>query len=431
MAKRTTNNLKHKELIAEIAKLRAAEQTGEWSDGGGLKLVLTPAGRARWVHKFQWQGRTRARMFPGCFPDEIGLAEARDLRDADRKLLRDRKDPIAEAKATTEVAKGVPSFAEYAREHAAYLAPKEARSRKTWERQMGLVETDGASVGALGKLPVDEVALADVKAVIEPLWASQPPTAKEVLGRIRRVLDHRFANTGQFERRNPAEFGLIERAIGQRYEHQTQHRAALDYADLPGFIATLRARPGLKARCLETAILTGCRINEITGLRWDEIDLRKRTITIPASRMKTQDDEVGEDHVIPLSLATVRVLRKVWRETPVACRRDLVFPNRKGRPLDDSDVVKIVHAIAGSGVASTHGFRSTITDWGTSVPHRARAAFSKDLMMAVIAHALGDQTDRAYLRSRWLEQRRAVMREWSRYLADAPIAEVIPFRRAA
>ena len=77
MAARAADKLKHKDLIAAIARLRAAKQTATFSDGGGLALVVTPAGRARWVHKFQWQGRTAERWLPGDFPDELGLADAR------------------------------------------------------------------------------------------------------------------------------------------------------------------------------------------------------------------------------------------------------------------------------------------------------------------------------------------------------------------
>ena len=95
MAKRTADKLKHKELLAEIAKLRAAHATGGFGDGAGLTLVVTAAGRARWVHKYQWQGRTAERWLPGDFPDGLGLAQAREMRDADRKLLREGQNPIA------------------------------------------------------------------------------------------------------------------------------------------------------------------------------------------------------------------------------------------------------------------------------------------------------------------------------------------------
>src|SRR6516162_5817175 len=106
MAKRSSDKLTHKGLTADIAAYRSAQDdparlatlralgnTGNYGDGNGLTLIVTTAGRARWVHKYQWQGKTRERWLPGDFP-EIGLAEARELRDADRKLLRAGVNPI-------------------------------------------------------------------------------------------------------------------------------------------------------------------------------------------------------------------------------------------------------------------------------------------------------------------------------------------------
>ncbi len=58
MAARAADKLRHKDLLTAIARLRAAKQTATFSDGGGLTLVVTKAGKARFVHKYQWQGRT-------------------------------------------------------------------------------------------------------------------------------------------------------------------------------------------------------------------------------------------------------------------------------------------------------------------------------------------------------------------------------------
>lgn len=45
MAARSTDKLRHKDLLTAIARLRADKQTATFPDGGGLYLVLTPAGR--------------------------------------------------------------------------------------------------------------------------------------------------------------------------------------------------------------------------------------------------------------------------------------------------------------------------------------------------------------------------------------------------
>ena len=59
----------------------------------------------------------------------------------------------------------------------------------------------------------------------------------------------------------------------------------MDYADVPGFIAELRARDATAALCLEFTILTACRSGETLNALWSEIDLDKKLWTIPAARM--------------------------------------------------------------------------------------------------------------------------------------------------
>src|SRR5262249_49581640 len=54
---------------------------------------------------------------------------------------------------------------------------------------------------------------------------------------------------------------------------------------------------------LKLLLLTGCRRGEIGGLRWSEIDLNARTITLPGERTKN-----GEPHVVPLSDTAASIL---------------------------------------------------------------------------------------------------------------------------
>jgi integrase len=55
-------------------------------------------------------------------------------------------------------------------------------------------------------------------------------------------------------------------------------------------------------------MLTGARLNEIAGLRWGEVDLEHKLLTIPPTRFKT-----GQRHDIPLSPDAVALLRALPR----------------------------------------------------------------------------------------------------------------------
>lgn len=429
MTSRTSDKLNPGTLKAEIAKLRAAEATGKFGDGKGLYLIVTNAGRARFLHRFQFRGRTAERMFPGEFPDEISLAEARDIRDADRKLIREGVNPILAAKAASA---GCPTFAEYALAHADFLAPKSKRGE--WLRQMTGEDTQGVTVGALAALPIDDIKLAHVKAVIAPLWQRQPATAKEVCGRIRRVLDHRQVNARPDDDRvNPADFRRIERAIGKRFVLRHKPRAALDWRMIPDFLVKLAGDPSIKARLLEIVIATGCRVNEITQAQWDEIDWTARdergrlapTLTIPATRMKGRAD----DHVVPLTRVAIRALRRALMRGATPKAGALIFPNRKRKPFDDKCILIVGKTAAGDASITTHGFRSAMVGWGTAIAHRDLPVFERDLMDVCLAHEIGGEVSQAYLRDRWLERRRAVMAEWAAFCSTPTSAKVVPFIR--
>ena len=62
-------------------------------------------------------------------------------------------------------------------------------------------------------------------------------------------------------------------------------------------------------------ILTGCRLREISELRWSEIDLDKAIITLPPSRTKNH-----RQHIVPLSAPALAILKGRERGD-----RDLVF----------------------------------------------------------------------------------------------------------
>ena len=72
-------------------------------------------------------------------------------------------------------------------------------------------------------------------------------------------------------------------------------------------------------RIVRLLILTGCRREEIGGLRWSEINLDAGTITLPAERCKN-----GREHVLTLPDVALDIIRAVPRRDG----RDHVFGQR-------------------------------------------------------------------------------------------------------
>jgi integrase len=70
-----------------------------------------------------------------------------------------------------------------------------------------------------------------------------------------------------------------------------------------------------------------------------------------------------------------------------------------------------------------HGFRSSFRDWaGESTAHPV------DVIELCLAHQVGSGVERAYRRGDLLEKRRALMADWSAYLASTAEPKVVPIR---
>ena len=66
------------------------------------------------------------------------------------------------------------------------------------------------------------------------------------------------------------------------------HHAALAHAEIANFMAELRTQNGVAALALQFVILTACRVGEVIGARWSEIDRDAKIWTIPG-----REDEGG------------------------------------------------------------------------------------------------------------------------------------------
>src|SRR5258706_11820031 len=84
------------------------------SDGGGLYLLVKPNGSKHWYMGYRFGGRQRKLSF-GAYP-EITLSEAREKRDAARKLIAHGTDPSVARQEAKRAQAAARSFGEWADE---------------------------------------------------------------------------------------------------------------------------------------------------------------------------------------------------------------------------------------------------------------------------------------------------------------------------
>jgi integrase len=241
---------------------------------------------------------------------------------------------------------------------------------------------------------------------IEPLWTTKPETAGRVRGRIERILDWAKVR-GYRDGENPARWrGHLDHLLPARSKvRRVQHHSALPYAEIPGFIATLRGRDAIAARALEFAILTAARTGEALGAKWAEIDLDARVWTIPAERMKAQ-----REHRVPLSARAIEIIRNMMASR----QNDYVFYGDRRDTLSNMSLLMLLRRMGRFNI-TTHGFRSTFRDWVEEQTDTPRAVAEMAL-----AHKVGGAVEAAYRRGDLFEKRRPLMDRWCLYCIPQP-----------
>jgi integrase len=195
---------------------------------------------------------------------------------------------------------------------------------------------------------------------------------------------------------------------------------------MPEFMAALREREGIAARCLEFAILTAARSGEARKATWREVDLESRAWTIPAERMKAK-----REHRVPLSDAAVRLLEAL----PRFAGNDLVFPAARGGALSDQALAHVIDRMQGDPPRWTdrtgapivpHGFRSSFREYAEEAARAPRSVSE-----AALAHVNADRVEAAYMRSDLFELRRELMARWGEYCTAPNAGNVVTLARRA
>src|SRR5438874_11499329 len=140
-----------KPLTARQVETR--NKPGMVPEGGGLYLLVSPAGTKSWIFRYQLAGKRRDM---GLGPvSELSLAQARDVAREARRLVRDSVDPIEARRTKRAAAETADATARTFRQCAeAYAVSHQAgwRSAKHW--RLWLSQLAAQVYPALGHLPV-------------------------------------------------------------------------------------------------------------------------------------------------------------------------------------------------------------------------------------------------------------------------------------
>lgn len=399
---------------------------GNHRDGEGLLLQVRGASRS-WILRYSIARKDRY-LGLGSLKDvslkkaRLEAGKKRAEAHAARKGERNAVDPVDDRRRVRQETKAARVKATTFKQAAlAYIeshqtAWSNGKHRWQWGRTLELYVYP-----KFGNIAVGDVSRDDVLSALRPIWKLHPETARRVRGRIEMVLAFGDANGWCAPGTNPALQKPIFLALGDQNETKRKH-AALPYALIATFIAELRKQGGIAARALEFQILTASRGGEAVEARWSEIDWLAQTFTVPAARMKGKKKQ-KRAHVVPLSPSAMALLRRLEK---VRTGEEIFDCGRAATEM----VIKAMNAKrAKTGCLP---FVDPDQDGRHVVPHGvARASFRtwafekqpgtpREIAEMCLAHTVGTEVERAYMRSNGLALRRALMDAWGAYCECAP-----------
>jgi integrase len=172
---------------------------------------------------------------------------------------------------------------------------------------------------------------------------------------------------------------------------------------------------------LKLLLLTGCRRDEIGGLKWSEIDFNARLITIPGSRTKNK-----QDHLIPLSDMAMSLLAGV----AVREGNEHVFGRTMGAGFGGWSSAKAeLDAVVKLDDWRIHDLRRT------AATQMAELGVLPHIIEACLNHISGHKGGVAgiYNRATYLPEKKKALDMWAHHIktivAQATGANVTPLRK--
>lgn len=331
----------------------------------------------------------------GSYP-EITLARARQKAEIYRRQRAEGLDPIVE-RDKEKMSSGSISVAAIVEE--AFEAHK-ATLKGDGEAGRWMSPLKLHVLPHIGAMDICEVDQNLVRQVILPLWTSKQPTAEKALNRLNICIRYAAAKG------LPVNISTVPhtKILLGKGQHKARHIPAMDWRDVPSFYATL-SDFDVTHLALRLQILSpGQRTAPLRYMRFDQIS--DGIWTIPGDKMKGIRGRTP-DFKIPLSDEALHVIALAQRLT----NGPFVFASRvsKAAVITDATLSKFM---ARQGLAARpHGFRSSFSTWARETGQRY------DVREMCLAHKVGTDVERAYMRSDLLNERREMMQRWSDWVA--------------
>lgn len=393
-----------------ISKAKKAAKEFKLFDGGGLFLLITPAGGKLWNLKYRFAGKEK-KLALGAYP-ALTLAEARQKREEAKKLIANGTDPAEARKSQkqqldVQLEQDANTFEKVAREWHEKRKPE--WSAKHAERLLRRLELD--IFPFIGNKPITDIDRPELIILLQRVATRTVETARRIKVAFHGVFRH--AHDRGLIKHNPATDFRDALPVAK-----TKHMAAptdpRKVSELMRVIDSFSGSYVVKCALQLTPVLF-VRPGELRSMEWSELDLESAEWKIPAHKMKMK-----QSHLVPLAKQAVQILTSLEQITG---NGKYVFPCNRS-PLKCMSENTVNASLRRLGFTSdeivAHGFRAM----ARTMLHEIHG-FTPDAIEAQLAHAVPDRLGRAYNRTTHLQERKKMMQTWADYLDSLKLGGAI------
>jgi integrase len=430
--------------VRRIDTVQTTSSRQEIPDGllVGLYLVVQPSGAKSFAVRYRHAGQPR-KLTLGAYP-AINLEAARDIGAKALRAAAEGRDPATEKQSAKGEAKRHAAeeirgkrdlFENVAREFIQRHAMK-SNKESTWRetaRILGLrpspddpgnlVDVGGDVMSAWKGRRIQDVTKRDVIALLDGVNdRGSPIMANRVLSAIRKLFNWALAR--DVIQASPCT--LVTPPAPERSRDRVlsdnEIRLVWNAADGDGWPF---------GPLVKLLVLTGQRLSEVGGMRWEEVDLANKLWTLPAERVKN-----GERHEVPLSDASVAILAALPR---IKTTKNFVFATRRDAAVSGFSRAK---DRIDSAIADATADDPTVEPWvfhdlrRTMASGMARLGIQLPVIEKVLNHTSGTFRGivSVYQRHSFSEEKRAALQAWASHVESVVSGKrgdnVVPLRTA-
>ncbi|HEP7962663.1 TPA: integrase arm-type DNA-binding domain-containing protein [Pseudomonas aeruginosa] len=396
-----------------VRKAKATGKAYTLGDIDGLSLAVTAQGGRTWHFRYCWAGKQK-RMSLGTYP-EVGLREARELRDQARALLAKGINPKLDRKHKRQAVK-------LADEHtfkAVFLQWVEHRKLELKEgRQSTLSQIlrifNKDVLPTLGKLSIYDVRRTDLLDVLAKIEQRQAfTTAEKVRTWFNQLFRYALVKVERLEINPASDLDVV--AVPKP---PVNHNPFLRLPELPELLQKLRGYRGALTTQLgiRLLLLTGVRTGELRLATPDQFDLDKGLWTIPPEVVKQLQLDMRKKgkraqdippYIVPLSVQAMEIVRHLLNEVKPAQRYLLSHRSDLKKRISENTLNYALTRMGYKDVLTGHGIRGTISTALNEV------GYLKIWVDAQLSHSDPNQVSAAYNHAMYVEPRRKMMQDWA------------------